>query len=132
MTLWPGLSLTRPNGRKAQVVGVGEVEMGRGRSGAVMRACLRSSHRNEIVRPCHFFPCKSCNFMLRGPQSRRVGSEFNPPRPLPPTQETDQRAPTTSPGNPSLEAPLFLLEIWGASSPHLTKRLLWVTWAASS
>ena len=24
------------------------------------------SHRNEIARPCRFFSCKSCNFMLQG------------------------------------------------------------------
>lgn len=55
-----------------------------------------------------------------------------PPGHSPPTRRLISVPPTTSPGNPSHEAPLFLLEIWGASSPHPDQRLLWVTWAASS
>lgn len=54
------------------------------------------------------------------------------PQATPPIRRLLSTAPPTSPGNPSHVAPLFLLEIWGAPSPHPDQRPLWAAWAASS
>ena len=54
------------------------------------------------------------------------------PQATPPTRRLlSVPPPPTSPGNPSHVAPLFLLEIWGASD-HSDQHPLWVAWAVSS